>query len=147
MSVVTTNHSLCTALAERLQLNVQFKQISSSLEELVLMNNASPERRNKWEILKYAKPICSWELTVIIRALIVLGFIYLKKWGFLSGPAKENQFSSKIRDTALSWTNLFPLWAIRVEKIHFESTRPSLSVVSQKGSAVPPHHMQQHLNI
>lgn len=44
------------------------------------MNNSWPVRRNKWEILKYAKPICSCEHTVIIRAVIVHRVIYLRKY-------------------------------------------------------------------
>lgn len=42
------------------------------------MNNSDPGRRNKWEILKYVKPICSCEHAVIIRAVIVHRFIYLR---------------------------------------------------------------------
>lgn len=51
-------HSPDTELAERLQLNMLFKQISTSLEEIVLMNNSHPARWNKWEILECAKPTC-----------------------------------------------------------------------------------------
>lgn len=67
------------------------------------MNNSQPGRGNKWEILKYVKPICSCEHTVIIRPVIVLRFINLRTY-FSLRPRKENDtnsFSSlKIYDTA-----------------------------------------------
>lgn len=53
------------------------------------MNNSQAERGNKWEILKYVKPICSCEHTVIIRPVIVHRFIYLRVFFFLSWPTKE----------------------------------------------------------
>lgn len=100
------------------------------------MNNSEPGRRNKWEILKYVKPICSWEHTVIIRAVIVHWFIYLRIF-FLSGPTKETTQPVYLRWNRIQrWQNklcLSALWEPIKRRKSTSKTREEVSCVLLSG--------------